>query len=137
MAGQNTGEKIMSHRILVIDDEEAVRKSFILALDQPDYQVDVADSGQLGLKLFVSKSYDLIFLDLKMPGKSGVETLRDLRALDAEVPIYIITAFDDEYFSQLIAAAADGINFEIISKPLGSERISLIAMLVFNCAKGM
>jgi len=127
----------MSHRILVIDDEEAVRKSFILALDQPDYKVDVASSGEMGLKLFVNNKYDLIFLDLKMPGKSGVETLRDLRSLDAEVPVYIITAFDDEYFSQLITAAAEGINFDIISKPLGSERISLIAMLVFNCAKGL
>lgn len=116
----------MSRRILVIDDEDAVRKSFILALEDTDYQVETAESGEKGLKKIQTNKYDLIFLDLKMSGMNGVETLRELRKIDKSVPIYIVTAFHKEFFDQLKEAAEEGIGFEIVKKPLSSERIVLI-----------
>ncbi len=69
----------MSKRILIIDDEEAVRRSFILAFEDIGFKVDTAESGERGLQMKKDSEYDLIFLDLNMPGMNGVDTLRQIR----------------------------------------------------------
>lgn len=112
-------------RILVIDDEEAIRKSFILALEDTGYLVDTAASGEEGVRMEGEENYDLIFLDLKMPGLNGVETLRRLRKIDADVPVYIITAFYEEFFEELKDVERDGVEFELLRKPFSSEQILL------------
>jgi DNA-binding response OmpR family regulator len=119
-------EKKLSKRILVIDDEEAVRKSFILALEDTDYQVETVESGEKGFERVQTNKYDLVFLDLKMPRMNGVETLRELRKIDESVPVYIVTAFHKEFFEQLEGVVEDGIGFEIAKKPLSSNSIVLI-----------
>jgi DNA-binding response OmpR family regulator len=116
----------MSGRILVIDDEDAIRKSFVLSLEDTGYEVDTADSGMKGIEMELKNRYDLIFLDLKMPGMNGVETLRELRKIDKDIPIYIVTAFYAEYFEGLKTAAKDGIDYEILKKPLDSQSIRAI-----------
>ena len=115
----------MGKRILVIDDEEAIRKAFILALEDTAYQVDTAESGEKGIEMEKEANYDLIFLDLKMPGMNGVETLRELRKMDKDVPIYIITAFYEEFFEELKGVEKDGIDFEVLQKPFNSDQIIL------------
>jgi len=112
-------------RILVIDDDEAVRKLFLLSLEETGYSLYTANSGMEGIEAFKEDQYDLIFLDLKMPGMNGVETLRELRKIDRDVPIYIITAFHDEFFAQLKEAEADGMDFDVLRKPF--DRNQLIA----------
>jgi len=116
----------MSKRILVIDDEEAIRKSFILALEDTAYQVDTAESGEKGIEMAQKNNYDLFFLDLKMPGLNGVETLRGLREIDRDVPVYIVTAFFKEYLDELKSAEGEGINYEILKKPIGIDQIILV-----------
>ena len=115
----------MSKHVLVIDDE-AIRKSFTLALEDTGYQVETAESGEKGIEKTQSTRYALIFLDLKMPGLDGVATLREIRQRDKDVPVYIITAFHNEFFQQLKSVVRDGIDFEILKKPIGSDRIRLI-----------
>ena len=117
----------MNKRILVIDDDESIRKSFILALEDTDYQVDIAESGEKGIEMEHKDKYDLIFLDLKMPGLNGVETLRELRKMDMDVPVYIVTAFHKEFFEGLKSAGEDGIDFEVVKKPIGGDDIVLVA----------
>jgi len=116
----------MSKRILVIDDDEAIRKSFALALEDLPYHLDTVSSGEKGIEEERREKYDLIFLDLKMPGLNGVETLRELRKLDEGVPIYIVTAFHKEFFDQLKSASKDGALFEVLHKPVGSDNIVLL-----------
>lgn len=116
----------MSKNILVIDDERAVRKSFVLAFEDTDYMVETAESGLEGLHKAQSKRYNLIFLDLKMPGLNGVETLRELRKIDGDMPVYIVTAFHKEFLEQLKAIEEEGIAFEIAKKPLSIDQIILI-----------
>ena len=116
----------MTKRILVIDDEEAIRKSFILALEDTAYQVDTAESGEKGIEMAQKNNYGLFFLDLKMPGLNGVETLRGLREIDKDVPVYIVTAFFKEYLDELKSAEGAGINFEVLKKPIGIDQIVLV-----------
>ncbi len=117
----------MSKRILVIDDDEAIRKSFMLALEDTVYQVDTAESGEKGIEMERKSKYDLVFLDLKMPGLNGVETLRGLRKIDKDVPVYIVTAFFKEFFEGLRSVEEDGIDFQMLKKPIGAEDIVLVA----------
>jgi DNA-binding NtrC family response regulator len=119
-------------RILVIDDDEAIRKSFALALEDTGYQVDTAESGEKGIEMERKARYQLIFLDLKMPGMNGVETLREIRKIDEDVPIYVITAYHKDFFDQLLNAAEDGINFEVLEKPIGAEQIVSVAKSILE-----
>jgi DNA-binding response OmpR family regulator len=115
----------VSKRILIIDDDEVVRTSFILALEDIGFKVDTAESGEKGLQMKEDSKYDLIFLDLKMPGMNGVETLRQIRKNDKNVPIYIFTAFHKEFMDQLKVAAGEGYDFEIMQKPMSLDIVSI------------
>ena len=122
----------MSQRILVIDDEEAVRTSFTLALGDAGFKVDTAESGEKGLQMKKEAEYDLIFLDLKMPGMNGVETLRQIRKTDKKVPIYIFTAFHKEFFEELKIARNEMLSFEILKKPIGTDLIVTLTKLILG-----
>jgi len=127
----------MSKSVLVIDDDEAVRKSISSAIEAPKYQVHTAKSGEQGIRMEQKTKYDLIFLDLRMPGLNGVETLRKLRKLDPGVPIYIIiTAFHKEFLNQLGGAAASGLNFEVLNKSVGNEQLVLLTESVLEGPMG-
>ncbi len=125
----------MSQHILVIDDEEAVRTSFTLALGGAGFEVDTAESGEKGLQMKKDTEYDLIFLDLKMPGMNGVETLRQIRKTDKEVPIYIFTAFHKEFFEELKIARSEMLSFEILKKPVGTDLIVTLTKLILGQAE--
>lgn len=127
----------MKKRILVIDDDDAIRKSFMLALEDTPYDVNTAESGEKGIEKHNENRHALIFLDLKMPGLNGVETLRELRKIDTNVPIYIVTAFHKEFFSQLKSAVDDGVSFEVLQKPIGNDQIVQLAQGVLNGAQGL
>ncbi|OGR83021.1 MAG: hypothetical protein A2901_01810 [Elusimicrobia bacterium RIFCSPLOWO2_01_FULL_54_10] len=113
----------MKKRILVIDDEESVRKSYALALEDCGYNLDASASGEEGLKNVKSINYDLIFLDLKMPGLNGIDTLYEIRKKDKKVPVFIVTAFHREFAGGLKSLQDDGIDFQLLAKPIGRAQI--------------
>ncbi|MBS4049653.1 MAG: response regulator [Methylomonas sp.] len=119
----------MLNNILVIDDDPAVRGAFKLILEEDGYSVREAENGLQGLKMVEQARPDLIFLDLRMPGIDGVETLRRLKALDPELNIYIVTAFAAEFMEQLKSAHEEGLQFELASKPLSASQIRDIAQV--------
>ena len=120
----------MSINILVIDDEEVIRKSFILALEGTGYNVETAESGEKGIEKARETNFDLIFLDLKMPGLDGVETLRELWKIGQTVPIYITTAFYDDFIDQLQSATDDAISFYLLKKPVDGDEIRSMAQVL-------
>ncbi len=120
----------MTTKILVIDDEEVIRKSFILALEGTDYNVETVESGEKGIEKARETNFDLIFLDLRMPGLDGVETLRELWKIGQTVPIYITTAFYEDFVDQLQSAADDAISFYLLKKPVDGDEIRSIAKVV-------
>jgi CheY-like chemotaxis protein len=79
-----------------------------------------------GIELERKNRYDLIFLDLKMPGMNGVETLRELRKIDKDIPVYIITAFYAEFFEGLKELGNEGVDFELLKKPLDGQSIRVV-----------
>lgn len=125
----------MTQNILVIDDDAAVRGSFELVLGEMGYAVKMAEDGLQGIELAKQQRPDLIFLDLKMPGIDGVETMRRLLAFDSTLNIYIVTAFSQEYLSELKLAQAAGMHFQLANKPLSSVQIRHIAKSVSNLSE--
>ena len=120
----------MLNNILVIDDDPAVRGAFKLILEEEGYLVREAESGEQGLEMVKAERPDLIFVDLRMPGLNGVETLRRLKAIDDSLNVYIVTAFATEFMDQLKAAHDEGLQFELASKPLSASQIRNIAQIV-------
>ncbi|MGB5734031.1 MAG: response regulator transcription factor, partial [Thiohalocapsa sp.] len=106
---------------------------FILALSRlPEYDVVPAASGAEGIELVRTHRPDLIFLDLHMPGMTGVEVMRTVLAEDPSLRIYIVTAFHQEFMQELRAARDGGLNFELARKPLGAEQIRTIARAILS-----
>ena len=124
----------MSNRILVIDDDLMVRKAFALTLGEVGYQVETAESGEEGIDKVSNNEYDLIFLDLKMPGINGVETLIRLRDGKYKKPIYIVTAFHKDFLDELRVAADNGYEFEVMQKPIESEDLVKITRSILEGA---
>ncbi|SHN20134.1 response regulator transcription factor [Gracilibacillus kekensis] len=82
-------------KILVVDDEERIRRLLKMYLEREGYQVDEAEDGEEGLKLALSEEYEVILLDLMMPGKDGLEVCKDLRAKKS-TPVIMLTAKGEE-----------------------------------------
>ena len=94
-----------------------------MVLNDAGYQVDTAESGEQGIVKVKRNNYDLIFLDIKMAGMDGIETLQEIRKIGKKIPVYIITAFQREYFRQLEDAKQNGMDFEVIEKPFDRKRL--------------
>jgi len=122
----------MSKFVLVIDDEEGVRNSFVLALEDTGYLVDTVSNGFDAIRLVNRKRYHLIYLDLYMPVINGIDTLRELREIDKNVPVYIVTAFHKEFLNQLDGLTNDAIEFNLVSKPIGMRQIIMATKAVLD-----
>lgn len=84
-------------RILVIDDQEAVRKLFRAILEDLGHQVEIADNGNTGLEAYHKSPIDLVITDILMPGKDGLEVIQELRQENPDVKIIVITSYMNEY----------------------------------------
>jgi len=83
----------MNERILLIDDDESIRKVIGYMLEEKYAAVDTAATAAEALVMFQSHRPDLVLTDIKMPKKSGIELLAELKAIDPSVPVIILTAF--------------------------------------------
>ncbi|MBQ2521885.1 MAG: sigma-54-dependent Fis family transcriptional regulator [Bacteroidales bacterium] len=107
-------------KILVIDDERAIRNSMKEILSDEGYEVETAEDGASGLKAALSERCDAIFCDIKMPGMDGLELLGRLREEGVEAPVIMISGHGDiETAVECIKKGA----FDFIQKPLDLNRI--------------
>jgi heavy metal response regulator len=79
-------------RILVVEDEKKVARFLQQGLEEEQYAVDVAHDGETGAKMAGDRQYDLIILDVMLPGKSGIELTQEFRARKGTTPILMLTA---------------------------------------------
>ena len=122
----------MNKKILVIDDDSDIRKSFLLALEDTPYDVDAAASGMEGVEMEEKKQYDLIFLDLKMPNMNGTEVLRTIRKRNKVTPIFIVTAFYKEFLDELRNIDKEESPYSLLRKPIDMDQICLVVKGVLD-----
>ena len=109
-------------RILVVDDEAEIRRSVRMILEYEGYDVQEASSGQEALALIEREPPDLAFLDIKMGGMDGLETLQKIRQGNDALPVVIISGHGT--VSTAVEATKLGA-FDFVEKPLASERVLL------------
>ena len=110
-------------RILVVDDEAAIRDSLKMTLEYEGYEVVGAATGQEGLALVEREAPDLVLLDVKMPGMDGLEVLERLRAMNDALPVVVISGHGT--IGTAVDAAKKGA-FDFIEKPFASERMLVV-----------
>lgn len=82
-------------RLLLVEDDEMLADAMVGALRQANYAVDLADTGKRADQLLEQEAYDLVILDIGLPGIDGFEVLRRLRKRESPVPVLILTARDE------------------------------------------
>jgi DNA-binding NtrC family response regulator len=116
----DTGVADSLARILVIDDEAAIRESLEVLLKLEGYTTKMAGDGLEGLRILDQDSFDLVLLDLALPGQSGLELLPQIKERNPELPIIMITAYGTvDNVVEAIRAGAE--NF--IQKPWDNEKL--------------
>jgi two-component system OmpR family response regulator len=107
-------------KVLVIEDDPTVGQFVKRGLEEARYSVDLVADGEEGEQLAKSQPYDLVVLDLRLPGRSGQQVLRNLRARGFEKPVLVLTAQDavDAKVETLRAGADD-----YVTKPFAFEEL--------------
>jgi signal transduction histidine kinase/CheY-like chemotaxis protein len=113
-------QKGQSARILVVDDEEAVREVLSKILSKVSHQVTVARDGEEGIRLFKEGMFDLVLTDLGMPGLSGWEVCRMIKKINPQTPVGMITGWGMELSQKTMKEY--GLDF-MISKPFEFNQI--------------
>jgi DNA-binding NtrC family response regulator len=109
-------------RILVIDDEEVVREIFQRVLKSSGYETEVCASGEEGLKASREREFDAVVLDVMMNGIGGLATLQELRKMDPDIPVIMVTAYAS--LENAIECMKQGA-FDYITKPFKNEAVVL------------
>ena len=107
-------------RILIIDDEGAIRESLRMTLEYEGYECLLAATGQDGLSMLDRDAPDLVLLDVKMPGMDGMEVLERIRAVNETIPVLVVSGHGT--ISTAVEATKKGA-FDFIEKPFASDRV--------------
>lgn len=117
-------------KILIVEDEEALAKGLKFNFEQEGFQVTVATDGPTGLDLFhqADPGFDLVILDLMLPGMSGYETCRNIRQTNQQIPVLVLSA---RTLSQDKALAFDAGSDQYMTKPFAlPELLSRVRNLI-------
>jgi signal transduction histidine kinase len=109
-------------KILVIDDEESIRLLLEVSLTHKGYEVVLADDGEKGIKAFQETRPSIVITDIKMPGMDGLEVLKQIKRLDPDTRIIVITGHGD------MESAIEALQLEasdFINKPITDEALSV------------
>lgn len=110
----------MAYRVLVVDDEPSVCRSLSMVLERFGFEVTAAGDGLEALERFRRGLHDLVIADLKMPGLSGLELLREVKRLSPGTPVVLLTAFGT--VETAVQAMKEGA-FDFLQKPFGLEQL--------------
>ncbi|RPJ82272.1 MAG: response regulator, partial [Deltaproteobacteria bacterium] len=124
MMSDHTGtEKKQNYKILVIDDEKRIRDVTYRMLTQEGFEVAVAENGEAGMKMIEQNHFDIILLDLMMPGISGLEVLPYLKSNHPYSVVIVITGYATLEHS--IEAMKKGA-FDFIPKPFEPKDLRIV-----------
>ncbi len=111
------------YQILVVDDDESIRRMLVAVLARDGFQTVAAADGEEGLALFRSQSPDIVLMDIRMPGMSGIEAMRAMLELRPGVAVILMTAYAD--LETAVQAIKAGV-FDFIIKPFDLAEIGLL-----------
>ena len=122
----------MKDEILFIDDEECIRQVAARMLEKDDFHVTTLESGEGALETVAKKNPVLVFLDIKMPGKSGMDVLKEIKAAAPSMPVVMVSGhMNSDYAVQAGKAGA----CDYILKPVDWRYLRNIAHLYSMMAK--
>jgi two-component system, NtrC family, response regulator AtoC len=122
--GQKVGIQLTEKRVLVVDDEEAIRSVLADLFDGLGYFVGLARDGREGLDAALSSEIDLAVLDVSLPGMDGLELLRVLKESKPELPVIMVTGYAS--MSAALKALKLGA-YDYITKPFDLDNVQLVA----------
>ncbi|MGA1235266.1 MAG: sigma-54-dependent transcriptional regulator [Limisphaerales bacterium] len=122
------------HTLLLIDDEADVQYSFKRIFDTPSVRLLPATSGEEGLHLLTKVQPDVVIMDIRMGGMSGLETLRKLREIDGKIPVIMMTAYGTTRTA--IEAMKLGA-FDYLLKPFEIDRLKQVVNSALKAAEDM
>jgi len=110
-------------KILIVDDEKIVRESLYHWFEEDNYEVDTAEDGETALQKYEKGKYDILLVDMKMPGMSGLDLLTKVKEIDKDALVILITAFAS--VPTAITALKNGA-FDYITKPVDPDELAHI-----------
>jgi DNA-binding response OmpR family regulator len=110
----------VNERLLVIEDETAIARILQLELEHEGYSVGRAEDGRKGLEMALSGEWDLVLLDVMLPGLNGIEVLRRIRSSGSQIPVVLLTARDT--VPDKVSGFETGAN-DYITKPFAMEEL--------------
>jgi len=113
----------MESKILIVDDERIVRESLQHWFEEEGYIIETAENGMSALEKFSKDTFDLALLDMKMPGMTGLELLKKIKAIDEYCIVILITAFAS--VPTAIQALKDGA-YDYVTKPVDPDELNNI-----------
>ena len=123
MTEKQSADILFKPKILVVDDEKVIRNGCREVLTQEGYEAILAENGELGLKMIEKAHYDVILLDLMMPGLSGFEVLSHVKTLHPDTSIIVITGYAT--IENSIEAMRKGA-FDFIPKPFSPDQLRVV-----------
>src|SRR5579862_5176705 len=109
--------------LLLVEDKNELRAMLRKALERAGYSVDEAPDGSAAIQKLRARRYLLIITDLKMPGASGLDVLRESKQADSTIPVILLTAFGS--IEEAVTAMKEGA-FDFLQKPVDLEHLRLI-----------
>lgn len=120
----------MSKKILVVDDDQSILSIFEYILQEAGYVTEIATDGYEALeKIKTIPDIDLLFMDVKMPGMSGIETFKEIQKIKPRLLVVMMTGYSvDELLKEAFELGAYG----VIYKPFDMEEVLSIIEKIFN-----
>ena len=110
----------MKTSILVVDDLKSIRLTLGRILEDEGYTIVLAENGYQAIEAAKQTSFDLVFMDIKMPGINGVQTFREIKKISPRAAVIMMTASPAE---ELVREALDEGAYAVVYKPFDIEKI--------------
>lgn len=111
--GSNLKKNTSDFRVLIVDDEPDLLEMLAYDLESAGYKIETASGGNQALVKFKNNSYDLVITDIRMPDGDGLSLLKNVKAINADIPVLCITGFSDSSNQSIMNMGA----FAVLEKP--------------------
>ena len=120
-------------KILVVDDDPGMLDTLMDVLSATGYETSVAASGNAALEMAQAGRFDLVLMDIQMPGLNGVQVLHALRVLDPTIVVIMMTAYTGD---ELVAESQRTTGFSVLSKPLDLDQVLPLVKSIVSSRAG-